>query len=267
MSYETITLEQSDGVARLTLNRPDKMNALSRDMVGELSDAIKQIARDKEIRAVLMTGNGRGFCAGADLAEGMMRNDGNVDLGKQVADGMERLHNRLVRALAKLEKPVVAAVNGAAAGGGMSLALTADIVIAAKSAYFVLVFGPNLGIVPDMGASWLTPRLIGDARARGMALTGERIPAEQAAEWGMIWKAVDDDALMDEAQTLAAKLAAGPTLGFGLIKRALLASGQNSLDAQLDMERDMQNIAARSHDFSEGVAAFVAKRPPAFKGH
>jgi 2-(1,2-epoxy-1,2-dihydrophenyl)acetyl-CoA isomerase len=266
MAYETIRITNADGIATFTLNRPERLNALSHVLVRELTEAVKAAGRDAGVRCLLLTGAGRGFCAGADLSEGGMRESDPARQGVRIAQDMDRLHNPLVRAIAHLEKPTVAAVNGPAAGGGMSLALACDIVIAARSAYFVQVFGPQLGLVPDMGSSWFLPRVVGRARALGLALTGERLSAEQAADWGLIWRCVDDARLLDEATALAGKLASGPTRGLGYLKRALEAAELNGLDAQLDLERDLQSVASRTADFSEGVSAFNEKRRPAFKG-
>ena len=262
MSYTTLLHSVADGVATVTLNRPERLNAMNAALLKELRQAVRQAADDTAIRCVLITGAGRGFCAGADLAAGdELMVDGRPDPGP----AMERLYNPLVRALRALEKPVVAAVNGPCAGGGMGLAMACDIVIAARSATFLQAFC-HLGLIPDVGSTWFLPRLVGSARAAGLAMLGDKLPAETAAEWGLIWKCVDDAALMDEATALARKLAAGPTRGLGLIKRALLQSASNNLDAQLDVERDLQRLAARSDDFIEGVSAFLQKRPAKFQG-
>ncbi|HBT5634290.1 TPA: 2-(1,2-epoxy-1,2-dihydrophenyl)acetyl-CoA isomerase, partial [Klebsiella pneumoniae] len=210
----------------------------------------------------LITGAGRGFCAGQDL------NDRNVDPSGPPPDlgmSVERFYNPLVRRLAALPKPVICAVNGVAAGAGATLALGCDIVLAARSAKFVMAFS-KLGLVPDCGGSWFLPRVAGRARAMGLALLGDSLSAEQAAQWGIIWQLVDDSELADTSLQLARHLAAQPTFGLGLIKKALLASETNSLDAQLDLERDYQRLAGRSDDYREGVSAFLAKRPPQFSG-
>ncbi|MBM3491139.1 MAG: 2-(1,2-epoxy-1,2-dihydrophenyl)acetyl-CoA isomerase [Alphaproteobacteria bacterium] len=266
MRHQTIHVADANGVRTLTLDRPERLNALSHTLVRELTEAVKAAGRDASVRCLLLTGAGRGFCAGADLGEGGMRENDPARQGERIARDMDRLHNPLVRALAQLEKPTLAAVNGPAAGGGMSLALACDIVIAARSAYFVQVFGPQLGLVPDMGSSWFLPRVAGRARALGLALTGERLSAEQAAQWGLIWRCVEDAQLLPEATSLAGKLAAGPTRGLGYLKRALEAGELNDLDAQLNLERDLQSVASRTADFTEGVNAFNEKRRPVFKG-
>ena len=250
------------GVASLTLNRPDKLNAFNEAMHGELAEAFDDIEADPRIRAVLLTGAGRGFCAGQDLGDRMTgEGDDPPDLG----DTLERLYNPLVRRICRLDRSVVCAVNGVAAGAGANLALTCDIVLAARSARFIESFC-KLGLVPDAGGTYVLPRLVGLARARGLALLGEPLTAEQAASWGLIWRVVDDERLMDEATALARHLATQPTKGLGLIKRALLAAATNSLDAQLDLERDLQREAGRTDDYREGVAAFMAKRQPVFRG-
>lgn len=250
------------GVMTITLNRPDRLNSFNDLMHQQLAECLKQAERDDGVRCLLITGAGRGFCAGQDL------NDRNVDpSGPQPDLGMsvERFYNPLVRRLAALPKPVICAVNGVAAGAGATLALGCDIVLAARSAKFVMAFS-KLGLVPDCGGSWFLPRVAGRARAMGLALLGDSLSAEQAAQWGIIWQLVDDSELADTSLQLARHLAVQPTFGLGLIKKALLASETNSLDAQLDLERDYQRLAGRSDDYREGVSAFLAKRPPQFSG-
>lgn len=250
------------GVMTITLNRPERLNSFNDVMHQQLAECLKQAERDDTIRCLLITGAGRGFCAGQDL------NDRNVDPNGPAPDlgmSVERFYNPLVRRLAKLPKPVIAAVNGVAAGAGATLALGCDMVIAARSANFVMAFS-KLGLVPDCGGTWLLPRTAGRARAMGLALLGDKMSAEQAQQWGMIWQVVDDAELADTSLTLARHLATQPTYGLGLIKQALLASETHTLDQQLDMERDFQRMAGRSDDYSEGVSAFLAKRPPQFSG-
>ncbi|MCF3946208.1 2-(1,2-epoxy-1,2-dihydrophenyl)acetyl-CoA isomerase PaaG [Acidiphilium sp. AL] len=250
----------SEGAVRvLTLNRPEKLNALNPAMHEALADAFTAIESDDSVRAVLLTGAGRGFCAGADLTQNMgseMR-----DLGASI----DKHYNPLVRRMRTLPKPVVSAVNGVAAGAGANLALAADIVIAAESANFTQAF-IRIGLMPDAGGTHFLPHLVGDARARGLAMTGETITARQAAEWGLIWRCLPDEGFMDAALALAADLAAKPTQALAAIKRALNASGTNDMDAQLDLERDLQRGLGRTPDFVEGVRAFAEKRPARFTG-
>ncbi|WP_404652447.1 2-(1,2-epoxy-1,2-dihydrophenyl)acetyl-CoA isomerase PaaG [Raoultella terrigena] len=250
------------GVMTITLNRPDRLNSFNDLMHQQLAESLTQAERDDSVRCLLITGAGRGFCAGQDL------NDRNVDPSGPAPDlglSVERFYNPLVRRLAALPKPVIAAVNGVAAGAGATLALGCDMVLAARSASFVMAFS-RLGLVPDCGGSWFLPRVAGRARAMGLALLGEKLSAEQAAQWGMIWQMVEDAELVDTSLQLARHLAAQPTFGLGLIKQALLAAETNGLDAQLDLERDYQRMAGRSADYREGVSAFLAKRPPQFSG-
>jgi 2-(1,2-epoxy-1,2-dihydrophenyl)acetyl-CoA isomerase len=244
----------------VTLNRPDKLNAFVAGMHGLLREAISQAEADASIRAVLLTGAGRGFCAGQDLSERDM-NDPNLDLG----GGLDANYNPFIRRLRALPKPVLCAVNGVAAGAGANLALACDIVLAARSASFLQAFA-RIALVPDCGGTYWLPRLAGTARAMGMAMLAERVSAEDAERWGLIWKCVDDEELMDEAKKLAQTLAAGPTHAYGMIKKAIYASATNTLDAQLDLERDLQREVGRHQDYREGVAAFLEKRKANFTG-
>jgi 2-(1,2-epoxy-1,2-dihydrophenyl)acetyl-CoA isomerase len=262
MTWQTILFDVAeDGVALLTLNRPERLNSFTAAMHEEVSQALARVEGERAIRAFLITGAGRGFCAGQDLNLREAASGGDFDAGAAI----DRYYNPLVRRLKALKKPVIAAVNGPAAGAGANLALACDIVIAARSASFLQAFC-RIGLVPDTGGTWFLPRLAGSARALGMMLLGEALPAATAAEWGLIWRVVDDDKLMDEARALAGKLAQGPTVGLGLIKEALNRALESTLDAQLDAERDLQRIAAKSADFREGVAAFLEKRPAKFTG-
>jgi 2-(1,2-epoxy-1,2-dihydrophenyl)acetyl-CoA isomerase len=253
-----VLLTRQDAWARVTLNRPAALNSFNLDMHKALAETMATLAADESCRAVLLTGAGRAFCAGQDLAEAI----GMDDLGAL----LEEFYNPLIRLIRAMDKPVVCAVNGVAAGAGANLALACDIVLAARSAQFLQAFA-RIGLIPDAGGTFLLPRLIGDARARALALLAEPVPAERAVEWGMIWRAVDDDALIQEAETLTARLATQPTQGFALTKQALAASAGNTLDAQLDLERDLQRAAGRTPDYKEGVAAFMEKRKPRFTGN
>jgi 2-(1,2-epoxy-1,2-dihydrophenyl)acetyl-CoA isomerase len=253
----SIMSETRPGWRKLVLNRPDKLNAFDAAMHEALAVALEEVARDPECRALLLTGAGRGFCAGQDLA-GVAA---DADLGATV----ERFYNPLVRRLRALRLPVVCAVNGIAVGAGANIALACDIVLAARSARFVQSFA-RIGLVPDTGGTFFLPRLVGAARARALAMLAEPLPAETAAEWGLIWRAVDDADLMTEAEALTERLAAQPTQGLAMIKHALDASAVNTLDAQLDLERDLQRAAGRTPDYAEGVRAFLEKRAPRFTG-
>ena len=262
MDLETIEFSVSDGVARLTLNRPDKLNSFNTQMHNDVRICLETVQQDETTRCLLITGNGRGFCAGQDLSDRSVAPDAEVpDLGKS----LEESYNPLVRSLMGLDIPVVCAVNGVAAGAGANIALACDIVLAAESAVFIQSFC-KIGLVPDSGGTWTLPRLVGRARATALSMLGEKVSAHQAESWGMIWKCVADDQLLPEATALAAHLANQPTKGLALIKRAMNLSSTNSLDEQLDLERDLQRLAGRTDDFREGVSAFMDKRPPRFKG-
>ena len=262
MSYEAILFDISEGVACITLNRPEKLNSFTARMHEELHDAMKQVYSADSVRALLITGNGRGFCAGQDLNERAMSDGGEkVELGS----ALEKSYNPLVRGIRELGMPVICAVNGVAAGAGCNFALAADIVIAARSASFIEVFS-RIGLIPDAGGTYVLPRLIGAARAMALSLLAEPITAEQAVSWGLIWKCVDDDKLLTEARELSRRLATGPTRAYGLIKQALNASPANTLEQQLALEAKLQREAGRTTDFHEGVKAFLEKRAPRYQG-
>src|SRR4051812_44216661 len=258
----TVLVSKDAGVLTITLNRPDKLNAFTPEMHQELRGAMARAYDEADVRAVLLTGAGRGFCSGADLSQRDV-SPGAAPIDLAVSLGSN--YNPLVRRMRELPKPIVCAVNGVAAGAGANVALACDLVLAARSASFVQAFS-RLGLVPDAGGTYFLPRLAGTARAMGLALLGEKLSAEDAERWGLIWKAIDDAQLMNEALSLARTLAEGPTRAYGLIKKAMQASASNTLDAQLDMERDLQREAGVSEDYREGVAAFMQKRKPVFKG-
>ena len=261
MAYEKILLTRDAGLATLTFNAPDRLNAVSRKMIAEIKTCWEELAADDSVRAVLITGAGRGFCAGADLADPDREASAAADSGA----ALDKYFNPVIRLMRTIPKPIVAAVNGVAAGVGMSFALASDIAIAGKSASFLQAFA-RIGLLPDGGSTWFLPRLVGDQRARARAMLAPQIPAEKAKEWGLIWDVVDDAALMATAIETARKLASGPTLALARIKGALAQAGGNDLSTQLDVERDYQRELGRSDDFREGVAAFLAKRKPDFKG-
>ncbi|SUC44532.1 Carnitinyl-CoA dehydratase [Providencia stuartii] len=257
-----ILTTRENGVLTITLNRPDRLNSFNDEMHRQLSDALKIAERDDTVRCLVITGAGRGFCAGQDL------NDRNVSVSEQAPDlgySVETFYNPLIRRLTSLPKPIICAVNGVAAGAGAAIALAGDIVIAAKSASFIQSFC-RLGLVPDSGGSWFLPQLVGHARAMGMALLGDKISAEQALQWGMIWQVTENDELTTTVNQLAQHLATQPTYGLGLIKKAIYRAATNTLDEQLDLERDLQRLGGRSEDYREGVDAFLNKREPKFKG-
>jgi 2-(1,2-epoxy-1,2-dihydrophenyl)acetyl-CoA isomerase len=253
-----VLVEAREGWRKITLNRPDKLNSFTIDLHRELAAALDEATADEGCRAILLTGAGRGFCAGQDL-----ESIGNDASG--VRDLLTEHYNPLIRRIRAMPKPIVCAVNGVAAGAGANVALACDIVLAARRAKFIQAFA-KIALVPDSGGTWFLPRLVGEARAKALALTGEAVSAEQAQSWGLIWRAVDDDALTGEAETLVAHLATQPTAALGLIKRALHASVENTLDAQLDLEAELQKQASQMPDYAEGIRAFAEKRPAQFTG-
>jgi 2-(1,2-epoxy-1,2-dihydrophenyl)acetyl-CoA isomerase len=258
---EPVLVSIEAGVQRITLNRPEKLNAFNPAVHKGLADAMGRAESEPSIRCLVITGAGRGFCAGQDLTERDMKSANPIDLGS----GLENWYNPLVRRMRALPKPIVCAVNGVAAGGGANFALACDIVLAARSASFIQAF-VKIGLVPDCGGTYFLPRLAGTQRAMTLAMTGDRLAAEDAERFGIVWKTVDDDLLMDEAMKLAMSLAAGPTRSLGLIKKLIYSSANNTLAAQLDLERDSQREIGKGEDYREGVAAFLAKRKPEFKG-
>lgn len=259
---QTVLSTLVDGVLTLTLNRPDKLNSFNEEMHLAFRAGLQQAHDDSAVRAVLITGAGRGFSAGQDLGDRDPRKGG---ARASLDQTLEKFYNPNIRLIRSLEKPVVCAVNGVAAGAGANIALACDITLAAKSARFIQSFA-KIGLVPDAAGSFNLPRLIGEQRAKYLALTGEPLMAEKAAEWGLIWEAVEDAELLAKATALASSLAAGPTLGLGMTKRLLQEAATNSWDAQLDLERDCQAIAGASEDYAEGVTAFLEKRKAEFKG-
>jgi len=260
--FQTVRVEKADGVATLTLSRPDRLNSFTVAMHEEVRAALAQLRADAAVRCLVLTGAGRGFCAGQDLS------DRAVDPGAQPVDlgeSIDRYYKPLVLTLRSLEMPTIAAVNGVAAGAGANIALACDIVFAARSAGFIQAFS-KIGLVPDSGGTWWLPRLLGPARAMALALTAEKLGAAQAEQWGLIWKCVDDDALMPTVTALAKQLAAGPTRGYVRTRQAMEAAATSSLAASLDLERDFQRELGFSADYREGVAAFMGKRAPKFGG-
>ena len=261
MPYDTILFSVDGGIARLTLNRPDKLNSFNPQMHGEVRDALRRLPAS-DARVLVLSGAGRAFCAGQDLGDrAVTAGSQGVDLGKSI----DEYYNPLVLALHTLPMPVIAAVNGVAAGAGANIALACDLVIAASSASFVQAFA-KLGLLPDSGGTWTLPRLVGNARALGLALLGNKLAAEQAAAWGMIWQCVPDAEFAAAVDALAEILAAAPTRGLAATRAAIRGSWQHSLTEQLDIERDVQRELGRSNDYAEGVAAFIEKRSPRFTG-
>ena len=259
---DSILVSDSDGLRTVTLNRPDRLNAFTTEMLNRFNAVLEESAQDDSVRAVLITGAGRGFCAGQDLNDRSVAPGGTApDLG----ESLENRYNPAVRAMRSMPKPVVVAVNGVAAGAGANLALAGDLVYAARSAKFIQSFA-RIGLIPDSGGTYMLPRKVGAARAMGLAMLGEPLAAEQAADWGLIWEVVDDERLAEVTSGIGHRLAAGPTAGLAKTKMALNLSMNNSLDEQLDLERDLQQAAGKSQDYAAGVAAFLDKRAPEFEG-
>ena len=258
MTYETIDFKADGGIARITLNRPDKLNSFNVTMHHELSELLDTLT---DTRVVILTGAGRAFCAGQDLNERAVASEHPVDLGVTV----ETCWNPLIRRLRDLPQPIIARVNGVAAGAGANVALACDMVVAARSAKFIQSFTP-IGLIPDSGGTWVLPRLVGQARALGLALTGEPLSADQAAEWGLIWKAVDDEALDAEVDALATRLASLPPLGLAETKKMIRSTWSRTLDQDLQEERNEMRRLGFTADYREGVAAFLEKRTPTFTG-
>ncbi len=265
MSYDDILFSVDDGIALIRFNRPQALNAMTLRLLDETRDALSRCAADDAVRAVVLTGEGRAFSTGADLIANTtsppIGADGKLDLGL----ALETTYNPLVMQMRALPKPIIAAVNGPAAGAAANLALLADLTIAARSAYFLQAF-VNIGLIPDAGGTWVLPRLVGPQRAMGLSLLGERLPAETALQWGMIWEVTDDDQLMPRVLELARRLADGPGAAIARIKRSVHEAADNDLGAQLALERDLQRDCGRSQDFMEGVMAFTQKRKANFKG-
>jgi len=258
---EPVLVSLQAGVLRITLNRPEKLNAFNLELHQGLAAAMTRAESENAVRSVLITGAGRGFCAGADLTQRDMKSGAPIDLGA----GLDAWYNPLVRRMRALPKPIVCAVNGVAAGAGANFALACDIVFAARSASFIQAF-IKIGLVPDCGGTYFLPRLAGMQRAMALAMTGDRLSAEDAERFGVIWKCVDDAQLGPETERFTQALASGPTRSLGLVKKALYDSEGNGLAAQLDLERDLQREVGRGSDYREGVSAFLEKRKPAFKG-
>ena len=260
MSEAEILVAKEGAIRRITLNRPQRLNALTRSLLGDLSDALADLAADDEARVLVLTGAGRGFCAGQDLGD-----KGAVEDGRVVRDTVERYYNPVVRQLRGLDLPVITAVNGIAAGAGMSLALSGDITLATEQATFDLAFA-RIGLIPDAGGTYTLQRLLGPGRALSLAILGEKLSAKQAADMGLVWRAVPDADFAQEVDAMAARLATAPTKAIALMKKAFHAGGHHSLEQQLALEAELQSQAADTEDFQEGLSAFLGKRAPTFKG-
>ncbi|MEX5752979.1 2-(1,2-epoxy-1,2-dihydrophenyl)acetyl-CoA isomerase PaaG [Acinetobacter baumannii] len=262
MDYQNIIAEEKNGVGYLTFNRPKALNSFNVDMHREVAEVLNLWTKNPDVRCVVISGEGRGFCAGQDLGDRVVDPNAEApDLGYSI----ETYYNPLIKTIVNMPKPVICAVNGVAAGAGANIALACDLVIAAKSANFVQAFC-RLGLVPDSAGTWFLPRAVGHARAMGLALLGDKLPAETAKEWGMIWDVVEDTELKTKVTELAERLAKQPTFGLSLIKKAIHQSSNNTFDEQMLLERDLQRIAGRSEDYREGVQAFMNKSEPNFKG-
>jgi 2-(1,2-epoxy-1,2-dihydrophenyl)acetyl-CoA isomerase len=266
MPFDTLLFARREQIAYVTLNRPERMNAFNLRLIEDLRAAAAAIDADPDIRAVLVTGSGRAFSAGADLAPDDLASDPSVPLGRSIGARLREHFNPMVSAWAQLRVPTVVAVNGAAAGAGMSFALLGDIVLAARSATFLQLFAPKLGLIPDLGSTFHLPRLVGTARAKGLSLLGDPLSAADAARWGLIWECVDDDALQPRAQDIAHRLATGPTQAFARIKAVFNEPPAGRLTEQLAREAELQAELGDTQDFAEGVQAFRNKRPPRFNG-